>query len=103
MLGDVTRPVWCMCLDRWCCVYSAELSCTTGKTSSKVRFQSLVEGWAWQFGLLGDKRAAVADAVATVDAIPDSGVATEAAAEAAEVGVSRMYSRVTRYWQVCKT
>ncbi len=60
-----------------------ELRTTAGKSSSRARFQTIVQGWAWQFGL------------------PVKGVEGAGAPVPVEdVGVTRLYRRVTRYWEV---
>ncbi len=84
---------------------NSELGHTSGKTSSRVKFTSLMEGWAWQFGLLKDApplaaSAVVADSTSTSPSSPSPPSSSSAAAAADPIGVSRMYRRVTQYWEV---
>jgi hypothetical protein len=67
---------------------NSELRATAGKSSSRVRFQTIVQGWAWQFGL----------PVKGVEGAGASGTAAPVPVE--EVGVTRLYRRVARYWEV---
>ena len=71
---------------------NSELRHTAGKTSSKVKFPSLVEGWAWQFGMHRDGAGAATAVAADAPAAADGDGPVE--------GVSRLYRRVKQYWEV---